>query len=80
MASAGESVIGVVVGKTVEHYKIDIGAAQTALLGVLAFEGASKRNKPNHEVTHLSKFVTNSHAVVPFDMTWTLDVNTTYFE
>ncbi|GJJ78165.1 exosome complex component RRP40 [Entomortierella parvispora] len=50
VAAPGESVIGVVVGKTVEHYKVDIGAAQTALLGVLAFEGASKRNKPNHEI------------------------------
>ena len=42
--------IGVVVGKTVEHYKVDIGTAQPALLGVLAFEGATKRNKPNHNV------------------------------
>ena len=53
MAAPGESIIGVVVGKTVEHYKVDIGAAQTALLGVLAFEGASKRNKPNHEVCNM---------------------------
>ncbi|KAG0205807.1 Exosome component 3 [Mortierella sp. GBA30] len=50
VAAAGESVIGVVVGKTVEHYKVDIGTAQPALLGVLAFEGATKRNKPNHNI------------------------------
>ncbi|KAF9952604.1 Exosome component 3 [Mortierella alpina] len=50
IAAAGESVIGVVVGKTVEHYKVDIGTAQPALLGVLAFEGATKRNKPNHNI------------------------------
>ncbi|KAF9911333.1 exosome non-catalytic core subunit rrp40, partial [Lobosporangium transversale] len=48
--AAGESVIGVVVGKTVEHYKVDIGTAQPALLGVLAFEGATKRNKPDIKI------------------------------
>ncbi|KAF9182974.1 Exosome component 3 [Haplosporangium sp. Z 11] len=53
VAVAGENVIGVVVGKTVEHYKLDIGTAQPALLGVLAFEGATKRNKPNHNVGDL---------------------------
>ncbi|KAI1317260.1 exosome non-catalytic core subunit rrp40 [Mortierella claussenii] len=50
VAAPGESVIGVVVGKTVEHYKVDIGTAQQALLGVLAFEGASKRNKPDIKI------------------------------
>ncbi|KAF8936621.1 hypothetical protein EDD21DRAFT_140421 [Dissophora ornata] len=50
VAAQGESVVGVVTGKTVEHYKVDIGAAQQALLGVLAFEGASKRNKPDIKI------------------------------
>ncbi|KAK3820228.1 MAG: hypothetical protein J3Q66DRAFT_281683 [Benniella sp.] len=45
VAAQGESVIGVVVGKNAEHYKVDIGTAQPALLGVLSFEGATKRNK-----------------------------------
>ena len=39
-----------VVGKNAEHYKVDIGAAQQALLGVLSFEGASKRNKRDIKV------------------------------
>lgn len=45
--------IGVVIGKSADYYKLDIGAAQPALLGVLSFEGATKRNKPDHKVrTH----------------------------
>ncbi|KAF8961684.1 exosome non-catalytic core subunit rrp40 [Entomortierella lignicola] len=50
VAAAGESVVGVVTAKSVEHYKVDIGTSQQALLGVLAFEGASKRNKPDIKV------------------------------
>ncbi|KAF9430594.1 exosome non-catalytic core subunit rrp40 [Entomortierella beljakovae] len=50
VAAPGESIVGVVVGKTIEHYKVDIGSAQPALLGVLAFEGASKRNKPDIKI------------------------------
>ncbi|KAJ1550752.1 exosome non-catalytic core subunit rrp40 [Cladochytrium tenue] len=45
-----EPVIGVVTGKTVEGYRVDIGCAHPAMLGALAFEGASKRNRPNLEV------------------------------
>ncbi|KAG0026287.1 Exosome component 3 [Podila clonocystis] len=50
IAATGESVIGVVIGKSADYYKLDIGAAQPALLGVLSFEGATKRNKPDHKV------------------------------
>lgn len=39
-----------VIGKSADYYKLDIGAAQPALLGVLSFEGATKRNKPDHKV------------------------------
>ncbi|KAF9281055.1 Exosome component 3 [Linnemannia elongata] len=53
VAAQGESIIGVVTGKSAEHYKVDIGASQPALLGVLAFEGATKRNKPNHNIGDL---------------------------
>ncbi|KAI8611621.1 hypothetical protein BC830DRAFT_1068320 [Chytriomyces sp. MP71] len=45
-----ESVIGIVTAKHVENYRIDIGGAHPASLGVLAFEGATKRNKPNLEI------------------------------
>ncbi|KAG0361455.1 hypothetical protein BC939DRAFT_508823 [Gamsiella multidivaricata] len=50
VAAQGESVVGIVTAKSAEHYKVDIGAAQQALLGVLAFEGASKRNKPDIKI------------------------------
>ncbi|KAG0308352.1 exosome non-catalytic core subunit rrp40 [Dissophora globulifera] len=50
VAAQGESVVGVVVTKNADNYKVDIGAAQQALLGVLAFEGASKRNRPDIKI------------------------------
>ena len=42
-----DHVIGVVVDKGAEEYKLDIGTAAKALLPVLAFDGASKRNRPH---------------------------------
>lgn len=47
VAATGESIIGTVVGRLAEYYRVDIGAAQPAILPVLAFEGATKKNKPN---------------------------------
>ena len=40
-------VIGTVVEKHGEAYKVDIGTAQPAMLPAIAFEGATKRNRPN---------------------------------
>jgi exosome complex component RRP40 len=45
-----ESVVGIVVGRSGEGWRVDIGAAHFALLDGLAFEGATKRNKPNLKV------------------------------
>ncbi|KAF5360685.1 hypothetical protein D9756_004865 [Leucocoprinus leucothites] len=42
-----ESVIGVVVQRQGENYRVDIGSAHSATLDGLAFESATKRNKPN---------------------------------
>eukprot|EP00823_Brevimastigomonas_motovehiculus_P004199 TRINITY_DN270_c0_g1_i1.p1 TRINITY_DN270_c0_g1~~TRINITY_DN270_c0_g1_i1.p1 ORF type:complete len:312 (+),score=100.98 TRINITY_DN270_c0_g1_i1:85-1020(+) len=42
-----DMVVGVVIEKHTENYKVDIGGPQSALLPSLAFEGASKRNRPN---------------------------------
>lgn len=42
-----DSVIGIVTGRLGEAYKIDLGSAHFATLGFLAFENATKRNKPN---------------------------------
>jgi len=40
-------VVGTVVEAHAESYRVDIGTSQPALLPALAFEGATKRNKPN---------------------------------
>lgn len=45
--SLDDAVVGVVLSKYSEFYDIDIGAPFTALLPVLAFEGATRRNRPN---------------------------------
>ncbi|KAJ2385032.1 exosome non-catalytic core subunit rrp40, partial [Coemansia sp. RSA 2559] len=45
--SEGEPVVGVVVARHGEGYRVDIGSAHDALLPLLAFEGATRRNKPN---------------------------------
>lgn len=42
-----DMVIATVLDKHAENYKVDIGASQVARLPVLAFEGASKRNRPH---------------------------------
>lgn len=38
--------VGVIVDRHAEGWKVDIGAAQLASLPALAFEGATKRNRP----------------------------------
>ncbi|KAJ1966046.1 exosome non-catalytic core subunit rrp40 [Dipsacomyces acuminosporus] len=43
----GEPVVGVVAARHGEGYRVDIGSAHDALLPLLAFEGATRRNKPN---------------------------------
>lgn len=45
-----ESVTGVALGRSGEGWRVDIGSAHPALLDGLAFEGASKRSKPNLKV------------------------------
>ncbi len=45
-----DNVVGVVREKQGEQFKIDIGASHIANLPFLAFEGATKRNRPNLEV------------------------------
>jgi hypothetical protein len=45
-----ESVIGVVLGRSADGWRVDVGSAHPALLDGLAFEGATKRSKPNLKV------------------------------
>ncbi|KAJ3313304.1 T-complex protein 1 subunit beta [Boothiomyces sp. JEL0838] len=42
-----EPVIGTIVNKYTDNYKVDLGSAVSGNLDVLAFEGAIKRNKPS---------------------------------
>lgn len=45
--SRGETVLGTVVNKTGDMFKVDIGASEQASLSYLAFEGATKKNRPD---------------------------------
>ncbi|XP_054648066.1 exosome complex component RRP40 [Dunckerocampus dactyliophorus] len=49
----GETVIGVVTAKSGDVFKIDVGGSEQASLSYLAFEGATKRNRPNVQVGDL---------------------------
>ncbi|KJE97241.1 exosome component 3 [Capsaspora owczarzaki ATCC 30864] len=42
-----ELVVGIITDRMGEAFKVDIGAAASASLSFLAFEGATKRNRPN---------------------------------
>ena len=46
--------IGIIVEKHGENYVVDIGAPFSASLPVLAFEGATRRNRPNLQVYCMS--------------------------
>jgi exosome complex component RRP40 len=46
----GDAVIGIVVSRHAEEYKLNIGGSACAMLPALAFDGASKRNKPNFDI------------------------------
>ncbi|OLL26419.1 Exosome complex component rrp40 [Neolecta irregularis DAH-3] len=48
-----DSVVGQIVARHAEGYKVDIGSAVAAQLDHLAFEGANRKNKPNLQVGHL---------------------------
>ncbi|KAK2463315.1 hypothetical protein APHAL10511_004626 [Amanita phalloides] len=48
-----ESVVGVVTQRLGETYRVDIGSAHHATLDALAFEGATKRSRPNLKVGSL---------------------------
>lgn len=39
-------VLGTVITRTAEFYRVDIGTVQPAMLSVLAFEGATRKNRP----------------------------------
>jgi len=43
-------VIGIVTAKSGDIFKVDVGGSEQASLSYLAFEGATKRNRPNVQV------------------------------
>ena len=47
VAARGEHVLGTVTGKAGDSFKVDIGTSEPASLSYLAFEGATKKNRPN---------------------------------
>ena len=53
VANRGENVIGVVTAKMGDTFRVDIGTAEPASLSYLAFEGATKRNRPSVNVGDL---------------------------
>ena len=59
VAVKGERVLGVVT-KTGRVHRVDIGTAHLASLPELAFQGATKRNKPTLQVSKLSSNTTDS--------------------
>jgi exosome complex RNA-binding protein Rrp4 len=44
-------VLGTIIHRHSEGYRVDLGSAQMASLDALAFEGATKRSKPNLKVS-----------------------------
>ncbi|TWW55507.1 exosome complex component RRP40 isoform X2 [Takifugu flavidus] len=49
----GDAVIGIVTSKSGDIFKVDVGGSEQASLSYLAFEGATKRNRPNVQVGDL---------------------------
>lgn len=47
----GDAVIGIVTSKSGDIFKVDVGGSEQASLSYLAFEGATKRNRPNVQVS-----------------------------
>ncbi|KAJ3012457.1 exosome non-catalytic core subunit rrp40 [Thoreauomyces humboldtii] len=51
--AVGESVIGTIVAKVGEDFRVEIGSAHRATVNYMAFEGASRKNRPNLDVGSL---------------------------
>ena len=42
--------IGIIVGRAMDEYRVDIGGAHIAMMSTITFEGATQRNKPDLKV------------------------------
>ncbi|VDO77537.1 unnamed protein product, partial [Haemonchus placei] len=50
VAEKGDRVIGIVTGSAGDYYKLEIGTPENAVISFLAFEGATKRNRPDLKI------------------------------
>ena len=50
VAAKDDSVIGVVTSKAGDVFRVDVGSSELAALSYLAFDGATKRNRPDVKV------------------------------
>jgi exosome complex component RRP40 len=48
----GDSVIGIVTAKSGDVFRIDVGGSEQAALSFMAFESATKRNRPDVKVKY----------------------------
>ena len=48
-----------IIARHAEGYRVDIGSAQAAALDALAFEDATKRNKPDLKVCYLASVLSS---------------------
>lgn len=61
--------IGVIVDKNVDNYYVDIGSSDNAILPTLAFQGASRRNRPELKIgTIVFCRVVNSFRDLPVEL------------
>lgn len=49
LPTLGDPIIGRILSKHAEHFRVDIGQAHAAILSSLAFERTVKKNRPNFE-------------------------------
>lgn len=50
MPAQKDIVLGIIIARHADGYRVDLGCSQMAQLDALAFEGATKRSKPNLKV------------------------------
>lgn len=63
----GENVIGIATNKSGDIFKLDIGSSEQACISYLAFEGATKKNRPEFQVGDLiyGKLIMSSKDMEP---------------
>ncbi|XP_070564189.1 exosome complex component RRP40-like [Ptychodera flava] len=63
----GENVLGIITTKAGDIFKVDVGTNEQATLSYLAFEGATKKNRPNVQIGDLvyAKFLVANKDMEP---------------